>query len=193
MMNRLVVEAYNASCWPDVMALLRDGVKLLPGRIGWPDDGLVALHASRLASRMQSRETVAWIVRASGATLGLAVLSALPWDSEQLGLTVGRLDYLVAAGVHAEQYSVKQELVSWVLKHCVEHGIQHLSARLQASDLSGLHVLEQSGFVIVDALLTFALDLSTVTLEKPADSVCWRLATPADSAAVADLARHAYI
>ena len=117
----------------------------------------------------------------------------LPWDSEQIGLPAARLDYLVAIGTYPEQCQVKQALLDAVLEHGVEHSIKHLSVRLDASDLSSLHVLEQAGFITVDGLLTFALDLGNVPFAEPSGDINIRLATLADSEATADLARQVYI
>ena len=68
-----------------------------------------------------------------------------------------------------------------------------MSARVDASDLSALHVLEEAGFITVDGLLTIALDLAThKSIERPHDFQI-RLATPDDAERVADLARTAFL
>lgn len=115
-------------------------------------------------------------------------------------MSAARLDYFIATGSYGEQYQIKQVLLAAALKHAEQKDVQHISARLDASDLSGLHVLESAGFITVDGILTFALDLSrdSATLSSAGcqlalQGVNLRLATGADSEATTELARTAYI
>jgi ribosomal protein S18 acetylase RimI-like enzyme len=123
----------------------------------------------------------------------------LPWDSKHLGVDAARLGHLVAAGAYDEQYHKKRILLATVLKHAAKQDIQHLSVRVDASDLSSLHVLESAGFITVDGILTFILDLNSNP--RPSDEeqqqlrpsgMRLRLATAADSEAVAEVGRSAY-
>jgi GNAT superfamily N-acetyltransferase len=106
---------------------------------------------------------------------------------------VARLDYLVAVGDYKEQYAAKQALLHVILQSCTAQGIQYLITRMDASDLSGLHVLEQAGFITLDGLLTFARALTDYPFGEPHPGMHIRLATTADSEATADLARYAYV
>jgi GNAT superfamily N-acetyltransferase len=120
-------------------------------------------------------------------------LSLLPWDTEHIGLNAARLDYLVATGNYDEQCVAKRALLSTVVHHCERQGIQHLSIRLDASDLSGLHVLESAGFITVDGILTFALELPPLASYEPDGGLRVRLAGPADCEEVAAVASDAYV
>jgi ribosomal protein S18 acetylase RimI-like enzyme len=117
----------------------------------------------------------------------------LPWDTEQIGLNAARLDYLVAIGTYEEQYGVKSVLLSAVVRHCERRNLQHLSVRLDASDLSGLHVLESAGFITMDGILTFALEVPDLLPYEPDEGPRIRLAGPADSAEAAAVASEAYV
>jgi dTDP-4-amino-4,6-dideoxy-D-galactose acyltransferase len=117
----------------------------------------------------------------------------LPWDSDQLGMRAARVDYLIAEGTYDEQLQVKEMLIEQVLLEAHDRGVWHLSARVDASDLSALHVLEEAGFITVDGILTIALDLASHNcIERPHDFQI-RLATSDDADRVADLARTAFI
>src|SRR5205814_8516420 len=72
------------------------------------------------------------------------------------------------------------------------HGFQHLSVRLNASDLSGLHVLEQAGFITVDGILTFTMDLGDFSFASANGDIHTRVATAAHGDVASDLARNAY-
>jgi dTDP-4-amino-4,6-dideoxy-D-galactose acyltransferase len=74
-----------------------------------------------------------------------------------------------------------------------QKGVRHLSVRLDASDLSSIHVLEANGFITVDGILTFALDLiNHKRIEGDYDFII-RLGTAADAEQAAELARTAYL
>ena len=68
-----------------------------------------------------------------------------------------------------------------------------MSARVDASDLSSLHVLEETGFLTVDGILTFALDLKEHSAVEPVNDFKIRLATADDAPEAAALASTAYV
>lgn len=194
-MTTYSLDHYTSSDWPRV-ALLLGGWAFKPfaGHERWPAEKLLSLCLARADSSLESNQyNAAWIARMGHSVLGLTSLTELEWDSRQIGMYAARIDYLVAAGSYREQYQIKQNLIATALKHGAKRDIQHFSARLDASDLSGLHALEQAGFITVDCLLTFALDVNSAPATDVAEGINIRLATGADSEATAELARKAYI
>jgi dTDP-4-amino-4,6-dideoxy-D-galactose acyltransferase len=123
---------------------------------------------------------------------GQASLSMLPWDSEQLGTTAARINYLVADGPYAQQVETKFALLKRVVKEAVARGIRHLSIRIDAADLSSLHVLEQTGFITVDSILTFGINLEEHQANEIDHDFTLRAATHADAEVAAQLAATAY-
>ncbi len=194
-MTNYPLELYTSSDWPRVATLLGGwAFKPLAGHDRWPAEKLLSLCLARADSALESIQTNAWIVRMGNSVLGLTSLTQLLWDSRLLGMAAARIDYLVASGSYREQYQIKQNLISSALMHGAKRDIQHFSARLDASDLSGLHVLEQAGFITVDSILTFALNLNSAPVSEPAvEGINIRMATGADSEATAELARKAYV
>jgi len=67
-----------------------------------------------------------------------------------------------------------------VLKTCADHGIQHFTARVHASDLSTIHLLERYSFITVDGILTFSLDITDAHWPSPPAGLRIRLAQPED-------------
>jgi len=127
--------------------------------------------------------------------VGLVILNDLPWDSEQLGSPVARLDYFLAKGTYWEQFAVKMKLMEMVQEYRVEKDLRFLNARVSASDLSSLHVLEQNGFITVDGILTFVIGLSDSIIMRSEfpHNINIRLATPADQDNAAELGRSTFI
>ncbi|HEC35627.1 MAG TPA: GNAT family N-acetyltransferase [Anaerolineae bacterium] len=127
-------------------------------RVG--EKALEQLFLSQVEANLgRKAHSALWIPGPDGAQ-GLAIWARLDWDSQQLGVGAGRLDYLIASGDYEEQYATKEALLAAVLQACGQQGIQHLSARVHASDLSTIHLLERHGFITVDGILTFSFDLS---------------------------------
>ena len=56
-------------------------------------------------------------------------------------------------------------------------GVWHMSARVDASDLSTLHVLEDAGFITVEGILCFGLDLKDHVAVESANNLKRKLAT----------------
>lgn len=196
-MNPFNVEPYPPGGLCPELASLLDGwpYKPLAGHAAWPPGQLAALARARVTAALANPQTAAWWARpqgGAGQAAGFAALTPLAWDSQQIGLPAGRLDYLIAIGSYAEQAACKQALLDQILAECAASGLRHLSARVDAGDLTGVHVLEQNGFVCVDGLCLFARETGPAEL-RPAVDFDLRLASPADSQALADLAREAYV
>ncbi len=191
---RYQVDRYTPSDWPRVATLLGAWpFKPFTRHSNWAADKLTALCLARAAVTLEGTHTDAWLVRSDDDARGMASLTELPWDSQQLVMSAARLDFLVARGSYDEQYQIKKALLATAVEHARQRDIQHVSARLDASDLSGLHLLESSGFITVDAILTFALDLSSASCQLGPHRISLRLATGADSEALAELARTAFV
>lgn len=135
----------------------------------------------------------AWAFLGRDRVFGLARFSMLPWDSAQLRIGAARIDHLVASGSYQEQLAIKESLLSSALREMSVRNVRHVSIRVDASDLSGLHVVEKAGFITVDSLLTFAIDLSKHHRGVPETDFRIRLATAADADTAAALARDAYV
>jgi dTDP-4-amino-4,6-dideoxy-D-galactose acyltransferase len=135
----------------------------------------------------------AWVFLKSGQVCGSAGFHLLPWDSEQLQTKAGRLDQLVALGPYHEERMIKESLLESALREIRARAVRHLSIRVDASDLSSLHVVEKADFITVDSLLTFAIDLSDHSSPAPDTDFSLRLATAEDADEAAALARNAYV
>lgn len=192
-MSSLTIKSYSSSDWSQVAELIKSWPnKPLSGHACWPVMSLTALYWARVSSTLNNQLTYAWVVRSTDSILGFVTFSVLPWDSKQIDLPAARLDYFLSTGSYDEQCEVKRALLATVLHHGVECDIKHLSTRIDAANLSGLHVLEQAGFITLDGIITFALDPSHVSLPDQDRDIVIRMATPDDCDITADLARQAY-
>jgi dTDP-4-amino-4,6-dideoxy-D-galactose acyltransferase len=193
-MNNCMVQSYTPDTWEHVQPVVA-AWPFLP----WvhhktiPTADLVQFSCERVRNVLNGANGSAWIVQQKNHVRGFLRFSMLPWDSERLDTTAARIDYLVAAGSYREQCLIKQSLLDEAQVEIQRRGVRHLSIRIDASDLSSLHVLEKAGFITVDAILTFALDLSP---QKPltwAGDFTVRLANAGDAEQAAALAQTAYL
>ena len=193
-MNNCTVLPYTGNYWSRVEPIVKAWpFKPLANHNGWNMSTLCELTSSRVAKTLETCSGAAWVLLRGNRASGFASLNILPWDSERLGVTAARIDYLVADGSYGDQQQAKKHLLEQVLNEARHRGVRHLSVRVDASDLSGIHVLEVNGFITVDGILTFAIDLSGHKKVARVYDFATRLGTTADAEPAAELARTAYL
>jgi dTDP-4-amino-4,6-dideoxy-D-galactose acyltransferase len=193
-MNSCLVHPYTPDNWVHIAPLLAAWpFKPLARHDRWLAPSLLDFTCERVQGAIGNEAGVTWVAQRENRACGFACFTMLPWDSEQLGVTAARIHYLVAEGSYGEQQQIKRALLEHVLEEAQERSVWHLSVRVDASDLSSLHVLEQAGFITVDGILTFALDLTTHRPNEATHDFKIRLASAADADQAAALARTAYV
>ena len=193
-MNDCFVQPHTPHNWTQVLPLVETWpFKPLACHAGWDASSLFDFTSGRVTKTLEKEDGVSWVMMQDDQARGFTSLSLLPWDSEQIGVAAARIDYLVAQGSYDQQHQTKRKLLEHVLAEAQERGVWHLSVRVDAADNSSLHALEQAGFITVDGLLTFALDLATHRQAQATHDFKIRLATVADANNAAALARTAYV
>ena len=191
-MNFTHLNACDSKEWAQISALIqRWPFKALMNHPGLDSPDLFTATKGRVIRTLESDKGAAWMMVQQNRTQGFTSLSMLPWDSQQIGVTAGRIDYLVAEGAYLHQHETKKALLRRVINEATRRSIRHLSVRVDSNDLSSLHVLEEAGFITVDNILTFALNLDgfSPALES---NVSIREATMEDSERAAQLALSVY-
>ncbi len=156
------------------------------------DHALTQLFVLQLWESLKNSSTAFWIQGLDGAE-GLVFLTLLPWDSQQLGIRVARLEHLIALGDYERQYLIKESLLAAVLEECAGKGIRYLISRVHTSDLSTIHLLERHGFIIVDGILTFSADIRNARWASPPPNLEIRLARSEDIEPIKAIARSSFI
>ena len=192
-MSIYTVRPYTSHDWTHIVPLVDAWpFKPLGGHADWRSTDIRKLTYERLQSVMGRQDGESWVALQDKAVRGFAVLSQLMWDSEQLGLSAARVEHLSATGSYTEQHRIKETLLNQVLDEAQRRGVRYLQARVDASDLSGLHVLEEAGFITVDGILTYAKEPARHEPAPPSHNFRIRLATSDDATSAADLARTAF-
>jgi len=193
-MNRCLVRAYQPNNWVHIAPLIAEWpFKPLARHDLWPQAQLLNYTCERVQGTLSNERGAHWVALHHGEARGFVCLTMLPWDSEQLGITAARVDYLIADGTYEEQRQIKETLLEQVQMEAHDRGVWHLSARIDSSDLSSLHALEEAGFITVDTIISVALDLATHGIDAVPQDFQIRPATSDDAERVAELARTAFV
>lgn len=133
-----------------------------------------------------------------------AALRKLPWDSQFFCRGVGRVEYFVCPDARFNSLNV-QEGCSFIrkLKGELGHfageaemlgGIDYLTVQVDSSDVLLLSVLQQEGFVVLDTIVCYLLDLRNFIVDQDKVSAysAVRPALPDDSAALARISQQCF-
>lgn len=157
-------------------------------------DRVEALVSQRVHNLLMRENThrVCW--RNDFEITGLACWTELAWDSEQFGFPAARIDLLVAGGNRSAAAIVKRDLVSETVLACGNRGIRHITARVDAADLTSIEALRKNNFDLIDGIQTFSLRIPlAATFQTEPRSFDLRLFRESDLPQVRELARTAYI
>lgn len=125
------------------------------------------------------------VVRAGDTALAAGRL--LSWETAFFGVPMARLEYLLATTADA-----RAQVLDDAIAQLRARGARHLSARVDVADIATLSLLEERGFRVRDALVTYI----TRPRKEPPHAVREvgriREAGPADAEAIVAIAEEAY-
>jgi ribosomal protein S18 acetylase RimI-like enzyme len=154
-------------------------------------EALANLRVHNLLMR-ESTHRVCW--RNDFEVTGLACWSELAWDSAQFGFPAARIDLLAAGGNRSDSAVIKRNLVSETVLACGNRGIRHITARVDAADLTSSEALGRNNFDLIDGIQTFSLRIPlAATFQTERHGFDLRLFRESDLPQVRELARTAYI
>ena len=130
------------------------------------------------------------MVAGDGDRRVVAVCRSLPWDTNFFGLGMARLDYLLR-GADSDRPTMTAA-VEAALAAARARGIQHVAARLDVADVDAVAVLEEQGFRLMDALVTYLYHPKRPP--PPVVKAVGRVRTflPEDAEQILDITREAY-
>jgi len=102
-----------------------------------------------------------YILEENDNTLIYLTPTFLAWDTEQLGLRVGKLDFVKSVRRQNISEEMLAHFIETVLKKIqAELKLEYIITRIKASDVALSMALEINGFRIIDGILTFMRDLN---------------------------------
>jgi GNAT superfamily N-acetyltransferase len=111
-------------------------------------------------------------------TLEIVKLSSL--DQERFGIVTAKTD------------QVNTENIDGILEFCAKNDVQLLIARCPSEDMSTVHALQKNGFLLMETLLHFKMDLTNYIPKEYHGDITTRLITPEDIPEVVKIAREAF-
>jgi hypothetical protein len=111
-----------------------------------------AVMRAEIDRALRSSGTIV-ISEGEGDRAVLAIGRPLAWDSEFFRVPMGRLDYLLR-GRSADRRTLAQ-VVRGALDAFRASGVTHVTAKVDVADADALTVLEDTGFRLMDALVTY--------------------------------------
>jgi ribosomal protein S18 acetylase RimI-like enzyme len=131
--------------------------------------------------------TELWALRVGGRTVGLVGVRLSPWDSAQFDCRVGVVDPVWTVGP-LEQMAAGLRAALEDMRGTYDY----LFHRVAGHAAGVLQALQEAGFVVVDGLVTFGLDVPDVTLESLEVDVAVRPAECADWPGIEALSASAF-
>jgi dTDP-4-amino-4,6-dideoxy-D-galactose acyltransferase len=156
---------------------------------------IALLAAERTTRLLTGPKTRTILSRENEELVGLVCWTRLDWDTEQFGFPAARLDLLTASGDRQSAGRTKTDLVDDALQECRNHDIRHVTARVDAGDLTSVGALERNGFELIDGIQTFSLRIPSapIAVRNSAESITVRLYQESDLPQVLQIARSAYV
>jgi len=137
-------------------------------------------------------------VSGDGRVLGTVCCGRLEWDSGVIGVSAGFVGPFYVDDAHPDAARVRKLLLDQSFGWLEGQGVRHLTARLDVNEVGLLHLLEESGFITVDQILHFNLDLrrggdsSRLAAAETVEGVTYRLHREGDVPRLREIAERAY-
>lgn len=155
-----------------------------------PQAALAETYLKRTIEQLDrgSRRVLAWCN--TGEISGLASIERLDWDSRHFGVSMARLELVVASGLEA---LAARELILTALRLCSELGIRHVSCRLHLGVQNALEALTDCRFRAVGVKLSLRATTVGIKSAQAVPGVRLRDFRAQDAARVRELAGLAVI
>ena len=125
-----------------------------------PADGASAFFRERLETTANQENTWRLLAldREDDRPAGLLLVSYLPQDSELLGMPMAGIPFCLVRQDHPTPREVYERLLLSMPFVMQREGLVHVSARLDSSDLHGYMAFTDSGFRLMETLVSMAYD-----------------------------------
>ena len=132
-----------------------------------------------------------------GNTVGVINFSALPWDSKVFDIHMASINFMVFDQNQKNIFSNAKKLLNYAIKQLKKRGFTFLLSKIHSDNIVNIHLLEESGFLLVDTQLDYVMDFRTTQFDTllepqiPEDCIV-RFARPEDEPELVALANVAF-
>jgi GNAT superfamily N-acetyltransferase len=173
----------------DLEAILAPG---FGGDHGVSSEAFIAYRRQSLkASLAQKNKTTGFIAQADGRCLGFIVIAVSNWDSDILGLPVGKVLWFNT--LPAGEPEAGTRLLNSALGKAREWNVECLMTRIDYNQNHLIRLLEDNGFRLMDVSVALGLASENIPpdLPKPEGKLI-RLATTGDLSILKEIARSSF-
>jgi hypothetical protein len=126
----------------------------------------------------------------TGSDVAVAICRPLAWDTAWFGVPMARVDHILrGAGVDRRAISTT---VDGALQRLKAGGIKHVAARVDVADTEAISALEDAGFRLMDALMTYIYHPKREPPTRVKEVGLVRPFIAADTEQVLEITREAY-
>jgi ribosomal protein S18 acetylase RimI-like enzyme len=129
-------------------------------------DQRLAYWLDEISHSLTEETSIAFGWLGSGRIDGFIIYSDSPWDSQIIGRPMGTMKHLAVTGDDPASAEILRELTGELMQTLEKRGTRCVVCKVQSSELTAIHVLEQSGFLLMDTLLDFVFDFSRNPIEE---------------------------
>jgi ribosomal protein S18 acetylase RimI-like enzyme len=119
-----------------------------------------------ISQSLAEETSIAFGWSASGRISGFITYNDLPWDSRVIGRSMGTVKHLAVTNDDPAGVEILRALTTELMQTLANRGTECVVCRVQSSELGAIHVLEQSGFLLLETLLDFVFDFSRTPIER---------------------------
>jgi len=153
----------------------------------YAESSLAKLETSKYLLSDSNKKYI--FVEQEGNIRGFTIISKKEWDSEILGFNVGNIDFLASDGNYYNQLEIKKLLIKKIFKKFKVDKIDYILCRIDSGDHTSINSLISSGFILIDGILTFSLNLEDIELYNDTSNVRIRHLNPGDEDQIKRIAR----
>lgn len=152
---------------------------------------------NRITRAMVFNNTKSFLAEFSNEPMGFISIADLPWDSKIFNIPMASITEFVVDPNLGARSETGQALIGKVICWAKQSGYKFLLCKTYSDDVTNIHVLENSGFSLVDTLLDFAIDFRKTPFEdipsqNLSDEVSIRFANPDDENELVLLAKASF-
>jgi len=152
---------------------------------------------NRVFKAMAVNKTKSFIAELCNEPVGFISISDLPWDSKIFNIPMASITEFVVDSNHRAKNEIGQALIDKSIGWAKQSGYKFLLCKTYSDDLTSIHLVENSGFFLVDTLLDYAIDFrktpfDVIPSQNPSQEVIIRFANPDDEQELVMLAKDSF-
>lgn len=123
-----------------------------------PQADLDSFLLNEIADLCQEERGEVFVAVREGETVGMVAYSDLPWETRVIGNKMGTLKHIIVEPNCPQKEEIIEQLLNYVVDWTISHGIEFLLCKTYTDDMSTIHALEKSGFLLMDTLVDYVYD-----------------------------------